>query len=54
MDENETDALTIGRRIRQLRTARGMTFDDLATAGAFQPDAHGGAEGFLATLRVRP
>ncbi|MEV4737834.1 MULTISPECIES: helix-turn-helix domain-containing protein [unclassified Microbacterium] len=28
----ETDALTIGRRIRQLRTARGMTLDDLAAA----------------------
>lgn len=28
----ETDALTIGRRIRQLRTAKGMTLDDLASA----------------------
>ncbi|GAA3941133.1 helix-turn-helix domain-containing protein [Microbacterium soli] len=26
----DSDALTIGRRIRQLRTARGMTLDDLA------------------------
>ncbi len=31
MDE-ETDALTIGRRIRQLRTARGLTLEELATA----------------------
>ncbi|ALJ21317.1 XRE family transcriptional regulator [Microbacterium sp. No. 7] len=31
-DVDETDALTIGRRIRQLRTARGMTLDELATA----------------------
>lgn len=32
-EENEhADALTIGRRIRQLRTARGMTLDELATA----------------------
>ncbi|MFT4228944.1 MAG: helix-turn-helix domain-containing protein, partial [Microbacterium sp.] len=31
-DEGEADALTIGRRIRQLRTARGMTLDDLASA----------------------
>jgi predicted transcriptional regulator/DNA-binding XRE family transcriptional regulator len=28
----EADGLTIGRRIRQLRTARGMTLDELATA----------------------
>lgn len=28
----EVDALTIGRRIRQLRTARGMTLDELAAA----------------------
>ena len=31
-DDEEVDSLTIGRRIRQLRTARGMTLDDLATA----------------------
>ena len=31
MDE-ESDALTIGRRIRQLRTARGLTLEELATA----------------------
>ncbi|MEI3849304.1 MULTISPECIES: helix-turn-helix domain-containing protein [unclassified Microbacterium] len=31
MDDN-TDALTIGRRIRQLRTTRGMTLEALATA----------------------
>jgi transcriptional regulator with XRE-family HTH domain len=31
-EEAEADALTIGRRIRQLRTARGMTLDDLAGA----------------------
>lgn len=31
MDE-ESDALTIGRRIRQLRTARSMTLEELATA----------------------
>lgn len=31
MDE-ESDALTIGRRIRQLRTARGMTLEELASA----------------------
>jgi len=30
--EDEADALTIGRRIRQLRTARGMTLDELAAA----------------------
>lgn len=30
--DTDADALTIGRRIRQLRTARGMTLDDLATA----------------------
>ena len=28
----DADALTIGRRIRQLRTARGMTLDELAAA----------------------
>ena len=27
---DEADALTIGRRIRQLRTTRGMTLDELA------------------------
>src|SRR5689334_11295348 len=32
LDDEEVDSLTIGRRIRQLRTARGMTLDDLATA----------------------
>lgn len=31
-DDEEVDPLTIGRRIRQLRTARGMTLDDLAAA----------------------
>jgi predicted transcriptional regulator/transcriptional regulator with XRE-family HTH domain len=31
-DEEVLDSLTIGRRIRQLRTDRGMTLDDLATA----------------------
>lgn len=31
-DEDVLDSLTIGRRIRQLRTDRGMTLDDLATA----------------------
>lgn len=30
--EEEADALTIGRRIRQLRSARGMTLDELAAA----------------------
>lgn len=30
--EDDADALTIGRRIRQLRTARGMTLDQLAAA----------------------
>ena len=30
-DEEVLDSLTIGRRIRQLRTDRGMTLDDLAT-----------------------
>ena len=30
--EPEADALTIGRRIRQLRTERGITLDELATA----------------------
>ena len=32
LDHEEVDTLTIGRRIRQLRTARGMTLDDLAGA----------------------
>ena len=32
VDDEEVDALTIGRRIRQLRTARGMTLDELAAA----------------------
>ncbi|NYF17735.1 transcriptional regulator with XRE-family HTH domain [Microbacterium sp. AK009] len=31
-DDEEVDSLTIGRRIRQLRTERGMTLDDLAAA----------------------
>lgn len=31
-DDEEVDPLTIGRRIRQLRTARGMTLDELAAA----------------------
>ncbi|GAA0483392.1 XRE family transcriptional regulator [Microbacterium aurantiacum] len=31
-DDEEVDSLTIGRRIRQLRSARGMTLDDLAAA----------------------
>lgn len=31
-DDEEVDPLTIGRRIRQLRTARGMTLDELAVA----------------------
>lgn len=31
-DEEVLDSLTIGRRIRQLRSDRGMTLDDLATA----------------------
>ncbi|KRA24299.1 XRE family transcriptional regulator [Microbacterium sp. Root61] len=31
-DDQEVDSLTIGRRIRQLRTDRGMTLDELATA----------------------
>ena len=30
IDDEEVDSLTIGRRIRQLRTARGMTLDELA------------------------
>ena len=30
--EAEPDALTIGRRIRHLRTSKGMTLDDLASA----------------------
>ena len=30
--DDESDALTIGRRIRQLRTARGLTLEELATA----------------------
>jgi predicted transcriptional regulator/DNA-binding XRE family transcriptional regulator len=32
LDDEEVDSLTIGRRIRQLRTDRGMTLDDLAAA----------------------
>ena len=32
IDDHEVDSLTMGRRIRQLRTARGMTLDELATA----------------------
>lgn len=32
VDDEEVDSLTIGRRIRQLRTARGMTLDELASA----------------------
>ena len=32
IDDEEVDSLTIGRRIRQLRTRRGMTLDELATA----------------------
>ncbi|GAB3602815.1 helix-turn-helix domain-containing protein [Microbacterium aureliae] len=32
VDDEEVDALTIGRRIRQLRTERGMTLDELAAA----------------------
>ena len=31
-DDEEVDSLTIGRRIRQLRTQRGMTLDELAAA----------------------
>lgn len=31
-DETELDALTLGRRIRELRTQRGMTLEQLATA----------------------
>lgn len=31
-DTGDADALTIGRRIRQLRTGRGMTLDELAAA----------------------
>ena len=31
-DDEEVDSLTIGRRIRQLRTERGMTLDELAAA----------------------
>lgn len=32
VDDGEVDTLTIGRRIRQLRTARGLTLDELAAA----------------------
>ena len=32
VDDEDADTLTIGRRIRQLRTTRGMTLDDLAAA----------------------
>src|SRR6476660_523645 len=31
-DDEEVDSLTIGRRIRQLRTERGLTLEELATA----------------------
>ncbi|WP_414781269.1 helix-turn-helix domain-containing protein, partial [Escherichia coli] len=31
-DDEGVDTLTIGKRIRQLRTARGMTLDELAAA----------------------
>src|SRR6478752_3607388 len=31
-DDGEVDPLTIGRRIRQLRTDRGMTLEELAAA----------------------
>ena len=31
-DDEEVDPLTIGRRIRQLRTERGMTLEELAAA----------------------
>ncbi len=31
-DDDDVDALTIGRRIRQLRTQKGMTLEDLAAA----------------------
>ncbi|SDQ24915.1 helix-turn-helix domain-containing protein [Microbacterium sp. cf332] len=31
-DDEDMDAFTIGRRIRQIRTGRGMTLDDLAAA----------------------
>ena len=31
-DEDDVDSLTIGRRIRQLRTERGMTLEELAAA----------------------
>jgi hypothetical protein len=36
-DDEEVDSLTIGRRIRQLRTERGMTLDELAGAGDRAP-----------------
>ena len=29
LDDEEVDSLTIGRRIRQLRSERGLTLDDL-------------------------
>lgn len=32
LDDDDVDSLTIGRRIRQLRTERGMKLDDLAAA----------------------
>jgi len=32
LDDEDVDTLTIGKRIRQLRTARGLTLDDLAAA----------------------
>ncbi len=36
-DEEMLDSLTIGRRIRQLRTERGMTLDELGAASAGPP-----------------
>nr|WP_274638513.1 helix-turn-helix transcriptional regulator [Microbacterium bovistercoris] len=36
-DDEEVDALTIGRRIRQLRTARSMTLEELAAAVSRAP-----------------
>ncbi|MFS0866620.1 helix-turn-helix domain-containing protein [Microbacterium sp. 179-B 1A2 NHS] len=37
IDGEAADALTIGRRVRQLRLARGMTLDDLASAVSRAP-----------------
>ncbi|MDT0181029.1 helix-turn-helix domain-containing protein [Microbacterium sp. ARD31] len=37
VDGDAADALTIGRRVRQLRVARGMTLDDLASAVSRAP-----------------